>query len=137
MIACFLLAIKMTLQFRINILRAENFYELLRGSLRLPGVSVKIFRQWAVTITSQANQTFGMTRQLIRRDRTLAGLCMLGHTQLHQGDQPAKILVAGAIPNQERKSLRSEIWSLRFEIWSLRFEIWSLRFEIWSLRFEI
>ena len=41
-----------------------------------------------------------MFRQLIRRHRALARLRMLGHAQLHQRDQAAEVLIAGAVLDQ-------------------------------------
>src|SRR2546423_4732752 len=94
MIARLLLAVEMTLQLGINILFAENIDESLRGSLCILGVSVvKVVRNWPFIGSRQANQSFRILSQFIKRHCALAWLCMLWHAQLHQSDQMTKILI--------------------------------------------
>src|SRR5437016_3624558 len=107
MIARFFFTIEMTLQLGVNVFFAKDVDEPLSCFLcllRALRVSVVIKSKWPIISTSQTNQSFRMLSQFFRRYRTLARLCMFWHAQLHQSDQATKVLIAGAITNQERKS---------------------------------
>ena len=112
MIARFLCAIEMTLQLGINILTTKDFNQLFCGSFCFSVSSVvQSFRNRSIVITSQANQSFCIFSQFIRRHRAFPRLYMLRHAQLHQGDQPAEILIARAITDEKRKR-DYRIWDL-------------------------
>src|SRR5215203_685741 len=103
MIASFLLAIEVTLQFRIHILFTKQLYQPFDDSLCFVCVlnvsRVEHGRNWSVKTASQTDQTRGMSRQLVRGDHTLTRFCVFGYMQFHQGDQATEILVPGTVPD--------------------------------------
>src|ERR1051325_6014917 len=98
MIASFLLTIEMALQFRIHIFFSKQFKQPLDTLLRVLGApAVYRVRNWSIESAGQTDQTGGMSRQLFRRDHTLARLCVFGYTQFHQRDQATEILITGTV----------------------------------------
>src|SRR6267143_3976123 len=105
LVARFLYAIEMALQFGINVLFAKHIDEPLRCSLcflcPLCVSSVKCFCEGPIATACQTNQSFRMRGEFFRCNRALTRLGMLRHTQLHQRDQATEILIAGAIADEE------------------------------------
>jgi hypothetical protein len=90
MIASFLVAIKMALQFRIDVLFTEQINQPFGDCLCIPGVlsvsGIDGARDWTIKTTCQTDEAFGMCSQLVGSNTVLALLCVFRHTQLHQGD---------------------------------------------------
>src|SRR5437764_12045051 len=104
MIPRLFIAIEMALQLGIDIFSTKDVDEFLCYLFGFSASSVvKCARQRSIAITRQTNEPFCVFSQLIERHCTLARLCMLRHAQLHQSDQTAKILIAGAIANDDRQ----------------------------------
>jgi hypothetical protein len=99
-VASFLLAMKMALQFDINIAGAKNIHQAFNGvtSFFYPAVS-QSDRKWPIMAARKTNNPFGMLLQLIFAN---CAFFLLG-AQLHLGNKPAQILITRARRNQQRQ----------------------------------
>ncbi len=110
-IARFLLAMKMALQFHVNIVVAKDAGQAFhRASCFFHAAMSQRGGQRSVIAAGQADQPGSMFLQFLLADSAFAFL----RAQLHFGDQTAKILVAGAGGDEERKA--KEIADFRFQI---------------------
>src|SRR5262245_16303744 len=57
---------------------------------------------WAIKAAGQTDQARGMCCQLVGGDDTFTRLCVLRHTQFHEGDQPAEVLITSAVAHEDR-----------------------------------
>ena len=100
-IACFLLAMKMALQFHIDIVAAKDAGQAIHRAPRLfHATTSQRGGEWAVIASGQADQPGSMFLQLIFANRAFA---FLG-PQLHFCDQAAEVLVAGARRDEKGKA---------------------------------
>ena len=84
-------AMKMTLQFEIDVLLPEDALQALHSAAR------QIPRQRTILVAGQANQTFRKLGQLILcHGGFLPGLGVLRRAQLHARDQAAQVLITRA-----------------------------------------
>ena len=100
-IAGFFFALKMALQFDINILGTEDSDNLI--DLAASFVDAALLQsgcQWAFRAAGEADEALGMLLKFFGEDCALA---FFG-AQLHFGDQAAEVLIAGAGGDQEGKS---------------------------------
>jgi len=100
-IARFFLALEMTLQFDVDVARAEDADELIDlASSFLDPTLLQSCGEEAFVSASEADQAMRVLFEFFRADGALA---FFG-AQLHFGDQAAEILVAGAGRNEKRKT---------------------------------
>ena len=110
-VARFLLAMKMALQFHIDIVVAENAGQAFHRAPRFFHAALsQRSGERAVIAAGEADQPAGMFLQLILADSAFAFLC----AQLHFCDQAAEVLVAGAGRDEQGKA--EEIADCRFQI---------------------
>jgi len=102
-VAGFLLAMKMTLQFHINIAVAKNAGQAFH---RAPRFFHAALRQGSgeqtIIAAGETNESIGMLLQFAFTDGALTFL----RAQLHLRNQTAKILISGAGRDEERKAER-------------------------------
>src|SRR5437868_8564823 len=93
MIASFLLAMEVALQFEVNIPASENIYHAIEhfSALVHPAAS-KRFSQRPVFIAGKADETCGMILKFVFEH---CAFIFLG-TQLHPSEQAAQILITSA-----------------------------------------
>src|SRR5688572_20820240 len=98
MIASFLLAIEMALQFRIDVLftkQVDQPFDSFLRFLRVLCVSgIEGARNRTIESASQTDEAGGMIRQLFSSDHTFLRLCVFRRVQFHEGDQATEIFVA-------------------------------------------
>src|SRR5215831_15036331 len=112
MIPRFFITIEVPLQFGIDIFLAENINKSFGNLPCARCISlVNPIHQRSIAVSRQANQSVCIFSEFIERDSALTRLRMLRHPQLHQRDQPAKILITATIANEERQ--REGGWSNR------------------------
>src|SRR5713101_5096558 len=100
-VAGFLLAMKMSLQFHINVFLAKHIGQAFdRASRFFHTASGQRDGQRTVIAASKADQSAAMFLQFFHADCTFAFL----RAQLHFGNQAAEVLVAGAARNEEGKA---------------------------------
>src|ERR1041385_4865754 len=79
----------------------------------MPGVlsvsGIESSRDWAIEATRQTDEAFGMCGQFVGSNAVLAGFCVFRHTQFHQGDETAGVLVTSAVAPEDgnRADVRS------------------------------
>src|SRR6185369_17208018 len=56
---------------------------------------------WSIKAAGQTDQSFCMRGEFVSRGHTFAWLCVFRHTQLHECDQAAEVLVASAVAHQD------------------------------------
>ena len=100
-IAGFLLAMKMALEFDVNVGAAKDFSQVLNaGSRAFHPTVLQSQSQRTIVVSGEANQAFRMFLQFFFMNCTFA----LGCTQLHFGDHAAEVLIADAGGDEQRKS---------------------------------
>src|SRR5580692_6856045 len=100
-IAGFFFALEMTLQFNVDVAGAKDSYQLIDDSPRFVDATLpQRSGQRAFRAAGEADESGSVLLQFVGTDRALAFL----RAQLHLGDQAAKILVAGARGDEERKT---------------------------------
>ena len=101
-VSIFFIAMKMPLQFDVNIRLAKYFRQSLHCfESRLRSIFRERRGQRSFISTSQANQTIGVLNKIRTRR---AGSFFAPNPQFHFRNQAAEILISGARGNQQRKT---------------------------------
>src|SRR5882672_8210904 len=105
-VACFLVTMKMPLQFDINISITKTLGQTFNRASRFFHSTISQGGSYgAVVAASQANKSASVFSQLFLANRTFL---FPRRAQLHFGDQAAEILVAGARGDKKRKAKISD-----------------------------
>src|SRR5580704_14106279 len=101
MIAGFLLPMKMTLQFHIDVVPAKNADQLLHAAAPFfHATACESKSQWTIVVASKADQSSSMFSQFFFPHRALA----FGRAQLHLRNQAAEVLISEPGRDKKRKA---------------------------------
>ena len=115
-VACFFLAMQVTLEFHVNVVATEDADETVDGAMGFfRAAFLQRSGEGAFVATGQADESGSVLFEFVFED---GAFFFSGGAKLHARDESAEILVAGARGNEERKTevAGSQICDFRLQI---------------------